>query len=78
MSKFKIGDKVRITRPFQGMALVGALAKVVNVEEGDWYGLDIEGWTGGHNCDVLEEHCTSGWWVKEDYFEKASTFKGNK
>ena len=78
MSEFRVGDKVKITKPFQEMGLVGALAKVVNVEEEDWYGLDIDGWTRGHNCDILDERCVSGYWVKAGYFEKASTFKGNK
>lgn len=78
MSKFKIGDKVRITKQFQEMDLVGALAKVVAIDVGDWYGLDIDGWTCGHNCEVMEGHCVSGWWTREGYFEKASTFKGNK
>ena len=77
MSMFKVGDKVRITKEFQGMALVGALAEVVNFEDG-WYGLDIDGWAGGHDCDALYEGCKSGWWIKEGYFEKVSTFRGNK
>ena len=78
MSKFKIGDKVRITKPYQGMQRVGAKAVVVALEEHNWYGLDIEGWAHGHNCGVLGEGCISGYWVKEGCFEKASTFKGNK
>lgn len=78
MSKFKIGDRVRITKPFQGMGLVGAKAVVVALEKHSWHGLDIEGWAHGHNCNVLGEGCVSGYWVKEGYFEKASTFKGNK
>lgn len=78
MSKFKVGDKVRIIKPFQGMELVGAKAVVVALYELGWYGLDIEGWTGGHDCGVLGEGCRSGYWVKEGYFEKVSTFKGNK
>ena len=76
MSRFKIGDRVWITKPFQGMELVGAKAVVVDPEKGGWYGLDIEGWTSGHNCNVLGEDCRSGYWVKEWCFEKASTFKG--
>lgn len=78
MNKFKIGDKVRITRPFQGMALVGAPAKVVVLEDEGWYGLDIDGWRGGHDLGVMGEGVVSGYWVKADYFEKVSTFKGNK
>ena len=78
MSKFKVGDKVRITKPFMEMQLVGAKAVVVVLARGGWYGLDIEGWTFGHHCGVLGEGCRSGYWVKEGYFEKASTFKGNK
>ena len=78
MSKFKIGDRVRITKPFQGMGLVGAKAVVVALEKDDCHGLDIEGWTSGHNCKVLGEDCRSGYWVKEGCFERASTFKGNK
>ena len=78
MSKFKVGDKVRITKPFQGMDLVGAKAVVVALDVPYWHGLDIEGWTHGHNCVVLGEGCRSGYWVKEGCFEKASTFKGNK
>ena len=78
MSKFKIGDKVKVTKPFQQMQLVGAKAVVVASEELGLYGLDIGGWTGGHHCEVLGEGCRSGYWVKEGYFEKASTFKGNK
>ena len=78
MSKFKIGDRVRITKPFQGMGLVGAKAVVVALEKHNWYGLDIEGWTHGHHCGVLGEGCRSGYWVKGECFEKASTFKGNK
>ena len=78
MSKVKIGDKVKTTKPFQGMYLVGAKAVVVALEKGDWYGLDIEGWAHGHNCGVLGEACRSGYWVKGGCFEKASTFKGNK
>ena len=78
MNKFKIGDKVRITKPFLGMGLVGAKAVVVALDVPDWYGLDIDGWTGGHDCGVLGEGCRSGYWVKGGYFEKASTFKGNK
>ena len=78
MSKFKVGDKVRIIKPFQGMGLVGAKAVVVALEKHNWYGLDIEGWAHGHDCKVLGEGCRSGYWVKEGYFEKASTFKGNK
>lgn len=78
MSKFKIGDRVRITKPFQQMRLVGAKAVVVALNKLDWYGLDIEGWTRGHGCGVLGEGCRSGYWVKGGCFEKASTFKGNK
>lgn len=78
MGKFKVGDKVRITRPFQGMALVGAMAKVVALESPGWYGLDIKGWTGGHSCGVLDITCVSGYWVNERCFEKVSAFKGNK
>ena len=78
MSKFKVGDKVRIIKPFQGMELVGAKAVVVALEKHNWYGLDIDGWTHGHNCVVLGEDCRSGYWVKEGCFEKVSTFKGNK
>ena len=77
MNKFKIGDRVKITKPFQGMQLVGAKAVIVADDLG-WYGLDIEGWTHGHNCGVLDEHCVSGHWVKAGHFEKANTFKGNK
>ena len=78
MSKFKVGDKVRIIKPFQGVELVGAKAVVVSLEKHNWYGLDIEGWAHGHDCCVLGEGCRSGYWVKEGCFEKASTFKGNK
>lgn len=78
MSKFKVGDRVRITKPFQQMQLIGAKAVVKALDELDWYGLDIEGWTGGHCCGVLGEGSRSGYWVKEGYFERASTFKGNK
>ena len=78
MSKFKIGDRVRITKPFQQMQLVGAKAVVVALDKLDWYGLDIEGWVHGHGCGVLGEGCISGYWVREECFEKASTFKGNK
>lgn len=78
MSEFKVGDKVRITRPFQGLRSVGALARVVVIEGDEWYGLDIEGWTGGHSCEALEVGCVSGYWVKEGYFEKVAPFKGNK
>ena len=78
MSKVKIGDRVKITKPFQVMDLVGAMAKVVSVDELGWYGLDIDGWTYGHNCGVLDEHCVSGYWVIAGYFQKVSTFKGNK
>lgn len=77
MGKFKVGDRVKITKPFQQMQLVGAKAVVV-VAELDWYGLDIEGWTHGHNCGVLDVHCVSGYWVAAGYFQKVSTFKGNK
>lgn len=78
MDKFKVGDRVKITKPFRWMDLVGAVAKVVTIEGGGWYGLDINGWTNGHNCGVLGEGCVSGCWVKAGYFEKVSTFKGNK
>ena len=78
MSKFKVGDKVRITKPFQGMELVGAKAVLVAFEKHNWCGLDIEGWTNGHDCGVLGEGCRSGHWVKEECFEKVRTFKGNK
>ena len=78
MSKFKVGDRVKITRPFQQMQLVGAKAVVVALDVLDCYGLDIEGWTHGHDCDVLGVGCRSGYWVKGECFEKASTFKGNK
>ena len=78
MSKFKVGDKVRITKPFQDMDLVGAKAVVVALDVSDWHGLDIEGWTQGHDCGVLGEGCGSGYWVRGGYFEKVSTFKGNK
>lgn len=78
MDKFKIGDSVKITKPFQVMDLVGAVAEIVAIEDGGWYGLDIKGWTHGHNCGVLDEHCVSGYWVKAGYFQKVSTFKGNK
>ena len=78
MSKFKIGDRVRIIKPFQEMQLVGAKAVVVALEEHNWYGLDIEGWAHGHDCAVLGEGCRSGYWVRYGYFEKVSTFKGNK
>lgn len=78
MSKFKIGDKVRITKPCQGMQRVGAKAVVVALKKYNWYGLDIDGWTHGHGCGVLGEGYRSGYWVKGECFEKASTFKGNK
>ena len=78
MSEFKVGDWVKITKPFQQMQLVGAKAVVVALEKGGWYGLDIEGWTRGHSCAVLGEGCVSGYWVRDWYFEKVSTFKGNK
>lgn len=76
--EFKVGDKVTITKEYQGMNLIGASAKIVNIEEGDWYGLDIAGWSGGHCCDVMDGDARSGWWVPPECFEKASTFKGNK
>ena len=78
MDKFKVGDRVKITKPFQDMDLVGAVAEVVAIEDGGWYGLDIKGWTRGHGCGVLGVDCVSGYWVKAGYFEKVSTFKGNK
>ena len=78
MSKFKVGDRVKITKPFQQMQLVGAKAVVVALEEHNWYGLDIEGWAYGHSCGGLVEGCVSGYWVKGGCFEKVSTFKGNK
>ena len=77
MNKFKVGDRVKITKPFQQMQLVGAKAVVV-VDELGWYGLDIEGWTHGHNSGVLGVDCVSGYWVTAGYFQKVSTFKGNK
>ena len=76
MSKFKVGDKVRIIKPFQGMELVGAKAVVVALVEHNWCGLVIEGWTDGHDCGVLGEGCRSGYWVKAECFEKESTFRG--
>lgn len=78
MSKFKIGDRVKVTKPFQQMQLVGAKAVVVALDKLDWYGLDIEGWAYGHDCGVLGDGCRSGYWVKDGCFEKVSTFKGNK
>ena len=78
MSKFKIGDRVRITKPFQEMQLVGAKAVVVALDKFGWHGLDIDGWTHGHDCGVLDEGCVSGYWAQGECFEKASTFKGNK
>lgn len=78
MSKFKIGDRVRIIKPFQEMQLVGAKAVVVALDNYNWHGLDIEGWAYGHDCGVLVEGCRSGYWVREGYFEKVSTFNGNK
>ena len=78
MSKFKVGDRVKITKPSPGMKLVGAKAVVVALEVDGWYGLDIEGWAHGHDCVVLGEGCRSGYWVEDGCFEKASTFKGNK
>lgn len=77
MDKFRVGDRVKITKPFHQMQLVGAKAVVV-VDKSGWYGLDIEGWTHGHNCGVLDVHCVSGYWVTAGYFQKVSTFKGNK
>lgn len=53
MNKFKVGYRVKITKPFQQMQLVGAKAVVVALEKHNWYGLDIEGWTHGHDCVVL-------------------------
>ena len=78
MSKFKIGGRVKITKPFQEMQLIGARAVVVALDKLGWHGLDIEGWSGGHHCGVLGEGCRSGYWVREECFEKASTFRGNK
>ena len=78
MSKFKVGDRVKITKPFQKMQLVGAKAVVVAIDDLGWHGLDIEGWGYGHSCDVLGEGCVSGYWVRGGYFKKVSTFKGNK
>ena len=78
MSEFKIGDRVRIIKPFHEMQLVGAKAVVVALDKHNWYGLDIEGWAHGHDCNVLGEGCVSGYWVKEGYFEKANAFKGNR
>ena len=78
MNEFKVGDRVKITKPFQQMQLVGAKAVVVALDVLDCYGLDIEGWTHGHDCGVLGEGCRSGYWVKDGCFEKVSTFKGNK
>ena len=78
MSKVKVWDKVKTTKPFQEMDLVGAVAKVVAIEDGGWYGLDIQGWSHGHCCDVLPEDTRSGWWVPAEYFEKVNKFKGNR
>lgn len=78
MSEFKVGDRVKITKPFQQMQLVGAKAVVVASDEFGWYGLDIDGWVHGHDCGVLGEGCRSGYWVQGGYFEKVNTFKGNK
>lgn len=78
MSEFKVGDRVKITKPFQQMQLVGAKAVVVALDKHNWYGLDIEGWIHGHDCGVLGVGCRSGYWVQDGYFEKVSTFKGNK
>lgn len=78
MSEFKVGDRVKITKPFQHMQLVGAKAVVVALDKFDWYGLDIEGWAYGHDCGVLGEGCRSGYWVSGGHFEKANAFKGNK
>ena len=75
---FKIGDKVVITKEYQGMNMVGAKAKVVSTRGVGRYGLDIDGWRGGHCCDVLGGGTRSGWWVSPECFEKASVFKGNK
>lgn len=76
--KFKVGDKVKVTEQFHEKALVGALAKIVDIEDECWYALDIEGWTGGHDCGVLGGGARSGWWVTVGCFEKASSLKGNK
>lgn len=78
MGKVKVGDKVRITRPYHGLRSTGAMARVVVIGDNELYGLDIEGWTSGHSCNVLDVDCVSGYWVKEGYFEKVATFKGNK
>jgi len=78
MSEFKVGDRVKITKQFHRMQPVGAKAVVVALDDLGWHGLDIEGWTHGHSCDVLGEGCVSGYWVMEGCFEKVSTFKGNK
>ena len=78
MSKFKVGDRVKITKSFQQMQLVGAKAVVVALDVFGWYGIDIEGWAYGHDCGVLGVGCRSGYWVRGECFEKASAFKGNK
>ena len=69
MSEFKVGDRVKITKPFQQMQLVGAKAVVVAIDIFDWHGLDIEGWVHGHDCGVLVEGCRSGYWVIVGCFE---------
>lgn len=55
MSKFKIGDKVKCIKPFDGMKpeLVGKTGKIVEVDvNGDerLIGVDFDNFTGGHNC----------------------------
>lgn len=77
MKDFKVGDVVIITQPYQGMELVGASAKIVCINNGD-YGLDIDGWDRGHDAGKLPNGSVSGWWVPQRCFKLGKVFKGNK
>jgi hypothetical protein len=74
MNNFKMGDKVRCTKPFCGIKkLVGMEGTIIVIKDGvDGIGVSFKDWTEGHNLDGQIQN-NSGRWGNSDSLELIET-----
>jgi len=74
-TKFKVGDRVIITKSYQGLNK-GHTGVIVTLKIRS-VGIEVDNWNKGHSCEMLD-NSISRYWVDYGYFKinKITNWKG--
>lgn len=73
MTKFKVGDRVRITKNISGCRVKGFMGTILIVRETSC-GVRVDGhFHGGHSLNGNEEVVNNGLWIEHNNLQLSST-----